>query len=310
MRQLPACRRARALARALLVLSLPHASPLSAQLAVRRGGREVVWWRAESAPRAWPGPLPLVAGAVRWQPVRPGLERGRLDLTERGAGITVVLARLDPTRFSFRLDTLTTEDGLPAWSIDAAPAGAALAINAGQFAGGSPWGWLVLRGRELQPPGFGPLSSAFVVDRAGRIALVDADSVFEARARGDALEAFQSYPTVLRGDGIVPEPLLAPGGGVNLSHRDTRAGLCLLRDGRLLLVLTRFAMLGDAFARLPFGPTTPEMAAILGALGCRRAVLLDGGLSGQLVVRDARGRALRWPGLRHVPLGLVALPGR
>ncbi len=296
------------MARALLAFSLPLASPLSAQLAVRAGGQERVWWRSDAAPRAWTQPLALVTGAVRWVPLRAGLERGRLDLSEGGAGITVVLARLDPARFSLRLDTLATEDGLPAWSIAAAPARAALAINAGQFAGGTPWGWLVLRGREVQPPGLGPLSSALVVDRSGRVSLVDADSIPAVRARGEAVEAFQSYPTVLRGDGLVPEPLRAPGGGVNLSHRDTRAGVCVLRDGRLLLVLTRFAMLGDAFARLPFGPTTPEMAAILGALGCRRAVLLDGGLSGQLALRDARGAIVRWPGLRRVPLGLVALP--
>ncbi len=304
----PGRSRARALARALLVFGLFPAAPLSAQLALRSGGRDTVWWRAETAPRVWGAALPLVARAVRWQSVRPGLERGRLDLAESGAGITVMLARLDPRRFTLRLDTLATEDGRPAWSVDAAPLRAALAINAGQFAGGSPWGWLVLRGREVQPPGVGPLSSAFVVDREGRIALVDADSIAAVRAEGRAVEAFQSYPAVLRGDGTVPEPLRSPGAGVNLTHRDTRAGLCLLRDGRLLLVLTRFAMLGDAFARLPFGPTTPEMAAILGALGCRRAVLLDGGLSGQLALRDARAARLRWPGLRRVPVGLVALP--
>jgi hypothetical protein len=50
------------------------------------------------------------------------------------------------------------------------------------------------------------------------------------------------------------------------------------------------------------------MAAILGALGCRRAVLLDGGLSGQLVLRPPRGPLVRYPGLRAVPLALVAWP--
>jgi hypothetical protein len=70
-----------------------------------------------------------------------------------------------------------------------------------------------------------------------------------------------------------------------------------------LIVLTRFGG-----TRLPFGPTTPEMAAIMGALGCRRAMLLDGGLSGQLMFRDAQGRANRWPGLRSVPIGLLAFP--
>jgi hypothetical protein len=48
----------------------------------------------------------------------------------------------------------------------------------------------------------------------------------------------------------------------------------------------------------------------MGALGCRRAVMLDGGLSAQLLLRDADGTAHRWDGLRRVPLGLVAMPRR
>jgi hypothetical protein len=84
----------------------------------------------------------------------------------------------------------------------------------------------------------------------------------------------------------------------------------VLRDGRVLVALTRFAALGETFDAVPFGPTVPEMAALLGALGARRAVLLDGGLSGQLLVREAGadGTARReraWRGLRPVPLGLV-----
>ncbi|MFL5493798.1 MAG: hypothetical protein ACJ8DC_05355 [Gemmatimonadales bacterium] len=47
------------------------------------------------------------------------------------------------------------------------------------------------------------------------------------------------------------------------------------------------------------------MAAVMGALGCRQALLLDGGISGQLLVRDSAGTARLWPGIRSVPLGLV-----
>jgi hypothetical protein len=43
----------------------------------------------------------------------------------------------------------------------------------------------------------------------------------------------------------------------------------------------------------------------MGALGCRRAVLLDGGISGQLAVRESDGRLRSWSGMRYVPLGLV-----
>ena len=43
----------------------------------------------------------------------------------------------------------------------------------------------------------------------------------------------------------------------------------------------------------------------MGALGCRQALLLDGGISGQLLVRDSSGAARVWPGSRSVPLGLI-----
>jgi hypothetical protein len=38
-------------------------------------------------------------------------------------------------------------------------------------------------------------------------------------------------------------------------------------------------------------------------------VLLDGGISSQLLIREG-GRARSWPGWRRVPLGLVVVPRR
>jgi len=219
----------------------------------------------------------------------------------------VVLARLDPDSFRLELDTAVTAEGAAAWTIDRAE-DAALAVNVGQFQAGAAWGWLVHGGAELQAPGNGPLSAALVVDREERVRLVDPAEIGEARAGGRVREAFQSYPAILADDGRVPEPLRAPERGVDLEHRDSRLALCSMRDGRLLFALTRFMSPGSPLARLPFGPTTPEMAAIMGALGCRRGVLLDGGLSGQMSLRGVAGVVLRWPGLRAVPVGLVARP--
>ncbi|CAN5688647.1 hypothetical protein BH24GEM1_BH24GEM1_19390 [soil metagenome] len=76
----------------------------------------------------------------------------------------------------------------------------------------------------------------------------------------------------------------------------------------MLVAVTRFEGLGGALSNLPFGLTTPEMAALMGALGCRRAMLLDGGISSQLLLRLPDGETRAWRGLRQVPLGLVALP--
>ena len=117
--------------------------------------------------------------------------------------------------------------------------------------------------------------------------------------------AFQSYPTLLNA-GSVPHQLREAGCGVDVAHRDARLALGLDGEGRLLIAMTRFDAIGSAFDRVPFGLTTPEMAAVMGALGAVDAVLLDGGISAQLLVRDAAGNAHRWPGVRNVPLALVA----
>jgi exopolysaccharide biosynthesis protein len=177
-------------------------------------------------------------------------------------------------------------------------------VNAGQFTGAMPWGWVVVDGRQILRPGYGPLSSAIAVDGAGRVSWTHGDSAMTAA--GVRL-GFQSYPTLLAGDGVVPRALRTGEGGVSLRHRDARLAIGETRDGRLLLVLTRFDGMGEFTGSIPLGPTTPEMAAIMGALGCRDAVMLDGGISAQLLLRDpARAAPFRWPGWRKVPLALIA----
>jgi uncharacterized protein YigE (DUF2233 family) len=275
---------------------------------------------------------------VRWRTARPGVEVGELALVAAGGGLAVaapgadawtalreggvpvrvVLARLDPARLRFRLAAEPRAGGRAGpWDVDRARAASALALNAGQFTDAGPWGWVVHAGRERQVPGAGALAGALVVDTLGRARVVGADSVraLSAAARaGDRSVALavQSYPTLLDGDGQLPpqlRPAAAGPAALDLAHRDARLAVGELRDGRLLVVLTRLGApagaLGDAVARIPVGLTVPEAAALLGALGARRALLLDGGLSAQLLVRDADGTARRWPGLRKVPLGLV-----
>jgi exopolysaccharide biosynthesis protein len=118
---------------------------------------------------------------------------------------------------------------------------------------------------------------------------------------------FQSYPTLLAGNGVVPPPLRSGGTGVSLTHRDARLALGEARDGRILIVMTRFDAMGEAAEFVPWGPTTPEMAAIMGALGACDAVMLDGGISAQMLLRDpARKEPRQWRGMRKVPLALIA----
>lgn len=283
----------------------------SSALAVRQGRAWRTWWHAETAPERWAAALPTVASAARWRRAAPGVEWAELRLSGSGEAwrLRVVLVRLEPRALRLRLVRATRDEGTRgAWALESSAAEALVALNAGQFEGSRPWGWVVRRGQEEQAPGFGPLSMALVVDAAGAARLVPADRIAAVRAAGGVVEAFQSYPALLDGDGVVPPPLRAPGRGVDVGHRDARLAIGQLRDGRLLLALTRFEGLGGALAVLPFGPTGPEMAALMGALGCARAVLLDGGISGQLRLRSARGELHDWPGLRRVPLALEVLP--
>jgi hypothetical protein len=280
------------------------------RLAVYSGGRWHTFWTSSRAPVKWSAPDPVVASAVSWRDAGPGVQFGELRLSGARTAwrMRVVLVRMDPKLLDFTLHGATRESGLlGAWTVDSMPAPAYAAFNAGQFEGGTPWGWRVEHGRELQASGYGPLSMAFVVTRSGDTALLHGTAIDSARASDAVLHAFQSYPALLFDDGVVPAPLLHAGRGVDLAHRDARLAFGVLRDGRILLALTRFDALGESAGRVPFGPTTPEMAALMGALGCARAMLLDGGLSAQLAVRTGDG-VLRWPGLRRVPLGLAVSP--
>jgi uncharacterized protein YigE (DUF2233 family) len=297
----------------VVVLSLAAASAIGAagsraesagpSLAVRGAAGWVTWWRRDAAPIRWDGRAPL-ASRVSWRPGAAGVEWGELQL--RGASeawrTRVVLVRLDPSQVELSLVTAFTRN--ESWTVADADSGVALALDAGQFRHSMPWGWVVSQGREMLAPEYAPLAGAVVGDPSGAVRVVPPDSVAAERERGTAREAFQSYPMLLQ-DGVVPAPLMEPGLGVDVTHRDARLALGTLADGRVVIALTRFDALGGSLGRLPFGLTSAEMAAVMGAIGCRWALLLDGGISGQLLVREAGGSVRSWPGTRSVPLGLV-----
>lgn len=278
-------------------------SPRGDALSVRDAHGWTTWWRRDAAPYRWNSEGAL-ASRIAWQPGRRGVEWGELLL--RGANeawrTRLVVVRLDPRDVDLSLAAAFLND--KRWTIGDAGDDAALALDAGQFRGSLPWGWVVSQGREVLAPQYAPLAGAIVIDPTGALRVVSPDSVAAERHRGTAREAFQSYPMLLdRGE--VPVPLQEADRGVDLAHRDARLALGTLEDGRVIIALTRFDALGEALGRVPFGLTSPEMAAVMGALGCRSAILLDGGISGQLLVRDASGARREWSGTRSVPLGLV-----
>jgi exopolysaccharide biosynthesis protein len=220
--------------------------------------------------------------------------------------VRAIAIRLDPAKVRFTLDRASRDYGMVgAWTVDRIPEAGVVAFNAGQFSGGAPWGWLVRDGVESQPPGTGSLGMAFVVDRGGKVSLVTQDEV--PAIRSTAAQAFQSYPALLVGEGRLPRELEAEGRGVDLSHRDSRLAVGLMPDGSVVVVITRFDAVGRPGETVPWGPTVPEMAALMKSMGCRRAMMLDGGLSSQLAVRGRRGLS-QWKNWRAVPLGLIAVP--
>lgn len=272
-------------------------------LAVQAGGRWVTFWRPEAAPVRWTGASPL-ADRMTWRPGEGGLEWSEVVLrgAEEAWRTRIVVARLDPGRIQLSLAPAFVEDRR--WTVGEAGGDAALALDAGQFRGSLPWGWVVTDGHEILRPQSAPLAGAVVIDSSGAVRIVPPGEIAAAQARGGTREAFQSYPMLLE-NGVVPAPLSQPGLGVNVPHRDARLALGTLDDGRVVVALTRFDALGETLGRIPFGLTSQEMAAVMGALGCRQALLLDGGISGQLMVRDAGGAVRSWPGTRSVPLGLI-----
>lgn len=257
-------------------------------------------WRSDSAPTSWTS-APL-ASRVRWRRAADGVSTGELQLSGTGEAwrTRLVVVRLEASRLSFSLDTAWTPDAEPNWKISRTPKDALFAMNAGQFRTAFPWGRVVLNGRQLFPPARGPLAMTFAVDSAGTVHWVDDGGEMPPHLAW----AFQSYPVILRSR-EVPEALRAADRGLDVAHRDARLALGRLRDGSLIVALTRFEGLGKALESVPFGLTAPEMAAVMGALGASDAVLLDGGISAQLVAGQGADRVtLR--GWRSVPLAFIA----
>lgn len=263
-------------------------APLWVALSVWSGGR-------------W-APLSGLAASLCWRPAATGISWSEARLSGPGEAwrVRLIVARLDPHQVRFRLDRTAP------WSIDRAPDAVLLAINAGQFANGLPWGWTVEDGRLRGLAGTGPLSVGVAFDSSGAVRWLAPEELRDPRAQFGVSAGFQSYPRLLA-DGVVPLPLREEGRGVDLTHRDARLALGQDADGNLLVALTRFDGAGGALGFVPFGLTVPEMAAVMQALGARNAVLLDGGISGQLLIREGK-QLRRWHGLRAVPLGLVVVP--
>lgn len=291
------------------LLLLLAAQPLAAQVTLRArvADGDVVLPRSVS-PLAG-GPDAALAKRLSWKSLRPGLESAAfvVDAGRLGMNVRIIVARIDPRHFDFSLVHRTAANRMTGtWNVDVAPRDAAVALNAGQFKETGPWGWLVLDGYEHRDPGYGPLSTGIAIDTAGTVRWLDFEQLPAARNDRSIRFAFQSYPTLLL-HGRVP-PLARSRRAIEQEHRDARLVLAQDRAGRLLVVLTRYDALGGAVARVPIGLTVPETIVLVNALGAHHAVMLDGGVSAQLLMRNELGETDVWRGMRNVPLALIATP--
>ncbi|HJQ19434.1 MAG TPA: phosphodiester glycosidase family protein [Gemmatimonadaceae bacterium] len=279
-------------------------------LFVRRDSQWMEWWNSERAPERYTDADHLLATLIPWRSIGPGVDVGALQLSGSGEAwrLRLVVARVAPRTARI---TFVPQRGIgrSAWNIDSMSGGAVVAMNGGQFhTVNRPWGWLVVNGTERQAPELRPLAMALVVDTAGGAFLLTRDEIVAARHEHSPIAyALQSYPVALV-DGAVPLALRVEGHGANLAHRDGRLAICTTKSGQLLAAITRFDALDGRVPELPFGTTAPEMAAIMGSLGCWRALMLDGGISRQFGVRERGELTLRHKGWRDVPLGIEISP--
>jgi hypothetical protein len=246
---------------------------------------------------------------IKADTVQPGLTLSEFTIEAGRAGLDlrIIVLRIDPKVFSFSLVHSTRANRMTgAWNVDLAPETAAVAINAGQFKETGPWGWLVLGGEERRSPGYGPLSAGVAFDTAGTLHWIPFRGLERRRNDRGIAYAFQSYPLLLS-NGRVP-PLATRSDLVDQGHRDIRLILAQDRERELLVILTRYDGLGAVGSRAPIGLTVPESIELARALGAHHAVMLDGGVSAQMVVRDRSGRTRKWKGFRDVPLALIVTP--
>jgi uncharacterized protein YigE (DUF2233 family) len=271
-----------------------------------------VWWTASGRSASLTSAASRMPASIQWTVRAPGVETAELPLRVLPGIIRlhVVLVRLTTGAFDTRIVHATDESHFRGtWTVDSSRTDdrVRVAVNAGQFLETGPWGWIVEGGTELAGPRRAPLAAAIGFDSTGHVRWFDDSDVAyhrtHPRESARIVTAFQSYPRLLEAGRIVDA--VATGAGMDVSHRDTRLAIGTMDDGAIVLALTRLGRDESAASRIPIGLTTREMAGLMKAIGCRDAMMLDGGLSAQLFVRPDTAPPLLWRGARRVPIGLV-----
>lgn len=227
---------------------------------------------------------PPAACRSEWQRISDGIEYRTLNCTPQRFDLHLV--RVDPRRA--RIGAVI-RGGSSAAEI-AAKDGWTVAMNANFFDDRyRPLGVVMAGGRELSAPHPVSWQAVFYVTRTGRARIAPVLRWRDLRA--GARTAVQAGPRIV---------VAAEKNRVAQATPDSRSGVCIDKTGQVVLFATppgtRFdvAQIVDLAAR-------PNKT---GGLGCRDAMLFDGGPSTQLYVRRPGG-PVEVAGDRHVPAYLV-----
>ena len=226
---------------------------------------------------------------VRYEPVAEGVRVGRLTLKhEHGNVFSAVFVEANPEHASLRV--LVNDDSADGTSFVhemAAARNALAAINGGFFDSDGALGLVLSRGNLVQRPNAG---AGYLLVQSGKPLILNEKHASLAGAD----EGIQCGPVLLV-DGRLSDDLRRSGRTAAVARRSAAA---LTHDGNILLLSTDVEL---------GGLTLKQLAMVLGGLGARHALALDGGASAQLYVRDIGVAARGWDKV-PVGVGLFAKP--
>lgn len=233
--------------------------------------------REQASRRLW-GPVDTFL-EPDWASVTAGLSVGTLAFGH-GADpidIDVVVARIDPTRWRFRV--WGRKDWSPGTVSELArEAGLTLAVNASYFSDDGPLGLVISDGVRRNAQGSRRAAHFLVGPMGPRI--VNEKKVGVAGAE----QGFQGFPSIMSA-GRTFSYMRDGGRGFDVWTPDRRTAACVDRLGDVLLVVT------DTHIG---GLSLDELATVMGGLGCVDAMAFDGGSS--------TGFSLHW-GATSVEIG-------
>lgn len=244
----------------------------------------------ETERQVWTSEHSFLLRWTRFDSVSAGVRLGHLTLQhEHSTPFVVSFVEASPKRAS--LHVLVNDDSANGTSFvhEMAAARAALAaINGGFFDGDGALGLILSRDKLVQRPNGG---AGYLLVRDGSPLILNEKHASLAGAS----EGIQCGPVLLI-EGRMPDNLRRAGSAASVARRSAAA---LTREGNILLLSTDVEL---------GGLTLKQLATVLGGLGARDALALDGGASAQLYVRGAGVVAQGWDKV-PVGIGLFAKPG-